>query len=107
MDEPLASLDVVRKMEVLPFISKLSREVSIPNLYVTHSVDEILNLADRVVLLHQGEIVSEGPVENVMSRFDLSRFDGPVEGGVPRRRLSEPDGQATDGLCRREMSKAP
>ena len=52
MDEPLASLDSARKGEVLPFIARLPRELSIPILYVTHSLDEILNLADTVVFLN-------------------------------------------------------
>ncbi len=82
MDEPLASLDSARKDEVLPFISRLSREVSIPILYVTHSLDEILNLADTVVLLDSGQVAAEGSVEEVMSRFDLQRFAGPLDEGV-------------------------
>ena len=52
MDEPLASLDSARKGEVLPFIARLPRELSIPILYVTHSLDEILNLADMVCFLN-------------------------------------------------------
>jgi molybdate transport system ATP-binding protein len=82
MDEPLASLDVARKGEVLPFISKLSREISIPILYVTHSLDEILNLADMVVLLESGKVVAQGTVEDVMSRLDLQHFAGTFDAGV-------------------------
>jgi molybdate transport system ATP-binding protein len=82
MDEPLASLDIARKGEVLPFIARLPREFSIPILYVTHSMDEILNLADTVSFLESGKVVAAGAVEDVMSRFDLQRFSGPFDAGV-------------------------
>ncbi len=82
MDEPLASLDSARKGEVLPFIATLPRELSIPILYVTHSLDEILNLADTVVLLESGKVVATGNVEDLMSRFDLQHFAGPFDAGV-------------------------
>jgi molybdate transport system ATP-binding protein len=82
MDEPLASLDSARKGEVLPFIARLPREFSIPILYVSHSLDEILNLADTVVLLESGKVVATGSVEDLMSRFDLQHFAGPFDAGV-------------------------
>lgn len=82
MDEPLASLDSARKGEVLPFIARLPREFSIPILYVSHSLDEILNLADTLVLLEAGKVVAMGSVEDLMSRLDLQHFAGPVDGGV-------------------------
>jgi molybdate transport system ATP-binding protein len=82
MDEPLASLDRARKGEVLPFIARLPRELSIPILYVTHALDEILNLADMVALLDSGRVVAKGSVEDVMSRLDLQHFAGPFDAGV-------------------------
>ena len=66
MDEPLASLDADRKNEVLPFITKMSREFSIPILYVTHAVDEIRTLANQIVLLENGRVVKTGTVEEMV-----------------------------------------
>ncbi|GAB6143001.1 molybdenum ABC transporter ATP-binding protein [Desulfocicer niacini] len=60
MDEPLASLDYDRKQEVLPFIRRMCREFSLPILYVSHSRDEILTLASRVILLTAGHAVEAG-----------------------------------------------
>jgi molybdate transport system ATP-binding protein len=71
MDEPLASLDAERKAEVLPFISGLSKEFSIPILYVSHSPDEILKLAEAVVVLDAGRVVAEGGVNVLMERSDM------------------------------------
>lgn len=70
MDEPLASLDEARKNEVLPFIAELSRELSIPILYVSHSVGEILNLADSLVLMDSGRSIASGRMEELMNHLD-------------------------------------
>lgn len=55
MDEPLAALDETRKGEVLPFVADLPRHFAIPVLYVSHSLDEILRLADTLVLMEGGK----------------------------------------------------
>jgi molybdate transport system ATP-binding protein len=72
MDEPLASLDADRKNEVLPFITRMSREFSIPILYVTHNMDEILHLASRMVILENGRVLAAGLTEDIMGRPELS-----------------------------------
>lgn len=82
MDEPLASLDAARKTEVLPFIGRLARELSVPILYVSHCVDEILNLADTLVFLSGGKPVAVGPVEEVTARQDFQRLTGGSQAGV-------------------------
>ncbi|SPX11170.1 molybdenum ABC transporter ATP-binding protein [Escherichia coli] len=56
LDEPLASLDIPRKRELLPYLQRLTREINIPMLYVSHSLDEILHLADRVMVLENGQV---------------------------------------------------
>ncbi len=72
MDEPLASLDAARKAEVLPFIERLSSGLSIPILYVSHSLNEILNLADTLVLLDSGRVSSVGRVEDFVNQSDCT-----------------------------------
>lgn len=67
MDEPLASLDLPRKREVMPFLERLGQQINIPILYVTHSMSEILRLADHLVLLDQGRERLSGPIEQVWS----------------------------------------
>jgi molybdate transport system ATP-binding protein len=76
MDEPLASLDLARKAEVLPFIARLARELSIPILYVSHTLNEVLNLADTIVVLDAGRVVAHGKIEELTSRFDLQHSTG-------------------------------
>ena len=71
MDEPLAALDGPRKAEVLPFIVRLRAAARIPILYVTHALDEVDALADRLVLLDAGRVIAEGLVEDLTARADL------------------------------------
>ena len=65
MDEPLASLDLPRKRELLPYLQKLAKQVDIPMLYVCHSLDEILHLADNVLVLDAGKVKAFGQLEQV------------------------------------------
>ncbi|EKK5268452.1 molybdenum ABC transporter ATP-binding protein ModC [Cronobacter dublinensis] len=65
LDEPLASLDVPRKRELLPYLQRLAREINIPMLYVSHSLEEILHLADKVLVLEQGEVKAFGSLEDI------------------------------------------
>lgn len=65
LDEPLASLDLPRKRELLPWLQRLAREFSVPMLYVSHSLDEIQQLADNVLVLENGAVKAFGPLENV------------------------------------------
>ncbi|MBW3698073.1 molybdenum ABC transporter ATP-binding protein ModC [Vibrio sp. T187] len=67
MDEPLASLDLPRKREVMPFLEELAEKVEIPILYVTHSLNEILRLANHLVIIDRGSVINSGPIEEVWS----------------------------------------
>lgn len=65
MDEPLASLDLPRKRELLPYLERLIQDVSIPILYISHSMDEILRLAEQVMVLDRGQVRAFGSLEAV------------------------------------------
>ncbi|WP_122032054.1 molybdenum ABC transporter ATP-binding protein ModC [Aliivibrio sp. EL58] len=67
MDEPLASLDLPRKHEVMPYLERLAKEIQTPIIYVSHSLDEILRLADHMVLLNQGKVSLAGDITQVWS----------------------------------------
>lgn len=67
MDEPLASLDLPRKRELMPYLQTLAKQVDIPVLYVSHSLEEILQLADNVLVLDEGKVKAFGPLERVWS----------------------------------------
>ncbi|HXS41480.1 MAG TPA: molybdenum ABC transporter ATP-binding protein [Stellaceae bacterium] len=82
MDEPLASLDATRKAEILPFIERLRDELKLPVFYVSHEMDEIIRLADLLVLVDQGKIAAMGEVEDLTSRLDLWPLTGRYEAGA-------------------------
>jgi molybdate transport system ATP-binding protein len=76
LDEPLASLDVARKQEILPYLERLHDDLDIPVIYVSHSPDEVARLADHVVLLDNGRVVAQGGLQATLSRLDLAQaFD--------------------------------
>lgn len=58
MDEPLSALDLPRKKELLNYLDTLAKQVSIPILYVSHSLDEIIRLADYLLLLENGKAIA-------------------------------------------------
>jgi molybdate transport system ATP-binding protein len=71
MDEPLASLDTARKLEILPYLERLRNNFNIPILYVSHAVDEIVRLADHAVIMKQGKVLTQGGITELFSRADL------------------------------------
>ncbi len=83
MDEPLASLDIQRKQELLPFIRRLHEELAMPVLYVSHAVSEILQLADRVILLKEGTVVGIGALNDILTSPEFRGiFGSPRVGAV-------------------------
>lgn len=72
MDEPLAALDLKRKQEILPYLERLHDELAIPLIYVSHSPDEVVRLADYIVVMENGWALAEGPLAEVLTRTDPS-----------------------------------
>ncbi len=82
MDEPLASLDAARRNEVMAFIERLRDDLAIPIVYVSHAMDEVIRLADTMVVVSEGKVVATGGVEDLMSRLDLRPHTGRHEAGA-------------------------
>lgn len=90
MDEPLASLDIQKKLEILPYLETLHRELTLPIIYVSHSPDEISRLADHLLVLDNGKVAASGPMIETISRLDfplqLSEDTGVViEGSIHQK----------------------
>ena len=60
MDEPLSALDTRSKSEIIPYFERLRTELRIPILLVSHSLNEVLRLADNMVLMENGRIQAIG-----------------------------------------------
>jgi molybdate transport system ATP-binding protein len=82
LDEPLASLDVARREEVLPYLEALRDRLSIPMVYVSHQFDEVLRLATHVVLMESGKVVAQGTLGEVSLRPELRAIVGPDSVGA-------------------------
>jgi len=82
LDEPLASLDLARREEVLPYLERLRDAFAIPIVYVSHQFDEVLRLATRVVLLEAGRAVAEGDIATVSRDPQLRAIVGPDSVGA-------------------------
>ena len=91
LDEPLASLDVSRREDVLPWLEKLHDEFRIPMLYVTHSVNELQRLADHVVVLEHGNVRTQGEVHDVLTAMDPPLISGDEAGTVLKGRVIHVD----------------
>lgn len=76
MDEPLASLDLPRKQEIMPYLEKLANEVQCPILYVTHSLDEVLRLADHLMIIESGKVKTVDKLENLWRSHELLPWHG-------------------------------
>jgi molybdate transport system ATP-binding protein len=76
LDEPLASLDLARREELLPYLERLRDRLSIPMIYVSHQFEEVLRLAAHVVLLRAGAVVAQGDVVAVSRNPDLRAMIG-------------------------------
>ena len=77
LDEPLASLDLARREEVLPYLERLRDALAIPIVYVSHQFDEVLRLATRVVLLDAGRVLADGDLAAVSRHPALREIVGP------------------------------
>ncbi len=97
LDEPLSSLDPRSRAEILPHLERLRDVASIPVIYVSHVLGEIMRLADELVLLEAGRVRAVGPLQQLLTRSDLplaqftdsgSVFDAVIEEHDPTYQLS-------------------
>jgi molybdate transport system ATP-binding protein len=87
MDEPLSSLDLASRGEILPHLERLRDELSIPIIYVSHEIGEVMRIADHIALLEAGRVRAFGSIHEMLTRPDLplahleeagSIFDGVI-----------------------------
>ncbi len=76
MDEPMASLDLYAKREIMPYLERLRDELAIPMLYVTHSPDEVARLADSVLFMEQGRITHFEAIEEALNHVGTPLYQG-------------------------------
>lgn len=82
LDEPLSALDAARREEVLPYLEALRDQLSIPMVFVSHQLDEVLRLATHVALMEAGEIVASGTLSAISLQPELRAIVGPEAVGA-------------------------
>lgn len=105
MDEPMASLDVTSKQEILPYLERLTEELQLPIIYVSHSVDEVMRLADYMVLLDQGEVRAQGELQALLTDHQLPFARSEQAVSLLKARLI--DAHAGDGLAGLQLEQQP
>ena len=74
MDEPLSALDMPRKKELLNYIDTLVNEFKVPIIYVTHNINEVKRIANYVVILEQGKLLTYGDTHNILQSDYLKEW---------------------------------
>lgn len=65
LDEPMAGLDPVGRQEIFALLQKLHKERGMTIVFVSHSMEDVAEYAERVVVMNQGKIVLDGPPRKV------------------------------------------
>ena len=91
LDEPLSALDRSRKGAILTFLAQLPARYGISLIYVSHTLDEVIQVADYLVLLEEGRIAGHGPLADVLGRLDLPLAQRDDAGAVLEAEVSGHD----------------
>ncbi|MDZ4790215.1 MAG: ABC transporter ATP-binding protein [Hyphomicrobiales bacterium] len=84
-DEPTTALDVTIQAQILDLLQKLKDETGMALLLITHNLDIVKKMADRVYVMKDGEIAEQGPTRAI--------FDAPQHEYTRRLIASEPKGE--------------
>ncbi len=72
MDEPLANLDRSSRRDIMRHLQTLQAETNIPMIYVSHDMEEVARLSDRLIVLDHGSIVADGATLELSSHLELA-----------------------------------
>jgi peptide/nickel transport system ATP-binding protein len=67
-DEPTAGLDVSIQGEILNLLTNIQDKLQLPILVVTHNLNVVRHISDRMVIMLMGKIVEEGSTEDIFSK---------------------------------------
>ena len=79
LDEPMSDLDIKYKAKLLVFLKEINKKFKIPILYITHSIEEISQIGDQIVLIKDGKKIDSGSVANILNRSSFVNLMGKFE----------------------------
>ena len=91
LDEPLANLDHAARAQCLACLRTLRERLAIPIVHVSHRIDEITDLADDLLLLHDGALLAHGPVLELAGYLGTPLADDPEAAAVIETTVAERD----------------
>ncbi len=62
LDEPMSALDYAAKQELFPYLECIHKELTIPIIYVSHDLKEVLQLGDYILIMDNGKIIDHGDI---------------------------------------------
>jgi len=65
MDEPMSNLDAKLRIQMRSELKRLQKKVETTTVFVTHDQIEAMSMADRIAVMHQGEIHLIGPTKKL------------------------------------------
>ncbi len=74
LDEPTLGLDPRGQQELLLIIQRIARERGAGVVFCSHQLAEVGSVCDDVIILNEGRVVADGPVEDVTARTGAARF---------------------------------
>jgi len=109
-DEPTTALDLPLELEVLQVLARLREELGVAILWITHDLQAVAELSDRVLVMHAGEVVEQGPTAKLLAAplhpytrallAALPRFAGaPGRGPLPTLPGQAPSPEARPAGC--------
>ena len=79
LDEPMSDLDIKTKARLLNFLKMINKKFKIPILYVSHSIEEISQIADEIILIKNGKKIITGSVSKILNSNSFQRLIGKFE----------------------------
>jgi peptide/nickel transport system ATP-binding protein len=67
-DEPTTALDVTVQAQILDLLGQLKKKLQMSMLFITHDFGVVADIADDVIVMYQGKIVEQGPVDLVLNK---------------------------------------
>ncbi|MBN1845394.1 MAG: ATP-binding cassette domain-containing protein [Sedimentisphaerales bacterium] len=84
LDEPTIGLDALSKHEIREFLRRINQQEKVTIILTTHDMDDIEQLCERIIFIHVGHIVYDGPLNTLKNKYVTRKdveivYDRPVE----------------------------